>query len=100
MSTMTWNVTQTGTSFNGTVQFAGYQGGTMRVTGDVMDHSATFTLSMPMGSMPMMGSACAATATGTIDMDDMVARMQGTYAGTNTCTGPFDRGQLSMTRRQ
>jgi hypothetical protein len=97
-SNMTWNLTQTGTSFDGTVQFAGYGGGLMRVSGDVVDHSATFMLSIPTGSMPMMRSGCTATATGTIDLDTMVMRMQGSYTGTNTCTGPFDQGQLSMHR--
>jgi len=29
-------------------------------------------------------------------MDDMMTQLHGTYAGTNSCGGPFDHGQMSM----
>ena len=92
-----WAVMQSGTSFSGTMQFPGYMmGGTMTVTGTVNGRTGTFTMTMPVGSMMMAG--CTATASGTFDMDDMMTQMQGTYSGTNSCTGAFDHGQMSMHR--
>jgi hypothetical protein len=32
-------------------------------------------------------------------MDDMMTQLHGTYAGTHSCGGPFDRGQMSMVRQ-
>ena len=81
------------------MQFPGYAGGMTSVSGMVAGHSGTFTMTMPAGSMMMMNGSCGAMATGTFDMDDLMTQMHGTYAGTNTCSGPFDRGQMSMTRR-
>jgi hypothetical protein len=97
MNNTQWTVTQNGASFSGTMQFPGYMmGGMMMVAGSVNGHAGTFTMTMPSGSMMMAG--CTATASGTFDMDDMMTQMQGTYAGTNTCSGSFEHGQLSMHR--
>ncbi|MGE3957457.1 MAG: hypothetical protein AB7H96_12120 [Vicinamibacterales bacterium] len=97
MGNATWSVTQAGSTFSGTVQFPGYQGGTMMVTGTMNGRTGTFAMTMP--SWSMMTGGCAATATGTFDMDDMMTQFHGTYAGTAGCTGPFGRGQISMLRR-
>lgn len=97
MGNATWNVTQAGSTFSGTMQSPGYQGGTMMVAGTMNGRTGTFTMTMPSGSM--MTGGCAATATGTFDMDDMMTQFHGTYAGTNSCTGPFGQGQMSMVRR-
>ena len=97
MGNTTWTLTQTGTTFAGTMQFPGYPGGTMMVSGNTATRSGTFTMTIPAGSM--MTGACAATATGTFDMDDMMTQLHATYTGTNSCGGPFDRGQMSMLHR-
>ena len=99
MNGTTWQITQHGSAFSGSMQFPGYGGGMMNVSGTVAGHSGTFTMAMPAGSMMMMNGSCSATATGTFDMDDLMTQMHGTYAGTNTCTGAFDHGQMSLTRR-
>ena len=96
MAGTSWTITQTGETFTGTMQFAGYQGGTMTVAGTMTGRTGTFTMTMPSGTM-MMG-ACTATATGTFEMDDMMTTLHATYAGTNTCTGRFTDGQMSMHR--
>ena len=93
-----WQISQNGSAFSGTMQFPGYSGGAMSVSGSVVGHTGTFTMTMPAGSMMMNGS-CSATATGIFDMDDSMTQMHATYSGTNACSGPFDRGQMSMTRR-
>ena len=98
---MTWQLTQNGTAFSGTVQFPGYgamgMSVSMSVSGTITGKTATFTMTMPAGSM--MSGACSATATGSFDMDDLMDQMHGTYSGANTCSGPFNQGQMSMTRR-
>ena len=95
MGQMTWNVTQTGNKFTGTMQFAGHpRHGAMTVSGTVNGSTATFTMTMPGGMM----MNCPAVATGTVDINEFMTRMHGTYNGANECTGPFDRGVVSLTR--
>lgn len=98
MGNMTWQMTQTGTTFTGTVSFANYHGtGSMQVSGTMNGKTGTFTMTMPNGSMPMNG--CSGTVTGTFDMDDLMVQMHGTYGGSTTCSGPFSNGQLSMAKK-
>lgn len=98
MGNMTWQITPTGNTFAGVMQFPGYGGtGTMTVSGTINGKTATFTMTMPGGSM--MTATCSAVANGTFDMDDLMTQMRGTYSGSNTCAGAFDHGQVSMTRR-
>jgi hypothetical protein len=78
------------------MQFAGYMGGPAMVSGTMTGHSGTFTMTMASGSM--MSGTCAATANGTFDMDDMMTQFHGTYSGMNSCTGSFDRGDMTMRR--
>jgi hypothetical protein len=98
MGTMTWQITQTGTTFTGTVSFANYHGnGSMQVSGTMDGKNGTFTMTMPNGTMPMAG--CSGQVTGTFDMDDKMVKLTGTYTGSTTCTGPFDHGQMTMSRQ-
>ena len=97
MSNATVTITQNGTTLSGAARFAGYAGGQMTFSGTAADHAGTFTMTAPTGSM-MMGT-CTATATGTFDMDDMMSQVHATYSGANSCAGPFDHGQMSLTRR-
>ncbi len=97
MGNTTWSITQAGTTFSGTMQFPGYQGGTMMVSGTMNGRTGTFTMTMPAGSM--MTSGCAATASGTFDMDDLMTQFRGSYTGANSCTGPFGQGQVLMSHR-
>ena len=96
MGTMTWPLTQSGFTVTGSMNFSGMQGrrsgsfsGTM--SGDEM----TFTMDMPIDSM--MSSGCTARATGTARVNGTT--MTGTYSGSNSCTGSFANGQMTMTRR-
>ena len=98
MGTMTWPLTQSGSTVTGSMSFSGMQGrmpgsfsGTM--SGDEM----TFTMDVPIGSM--MSSGCSARATGTARVDGTRMTMTGTYSGSNSCTGSFINGQMTMTRR-
>jgi hypothetical protein len=98
MGTMTWQMTQTGGTFTGTVSFANYHGNSpMQVSGTMNGKTGTFTMTMPSGTMPMAG--CSGQAAGTFDMDDMMVKMTGSYTGSTSCTGPFDHGQMTMNRQ-
>jgi hypothetical protein len=98
MGTVTWQLSQTGSAVTGTMRASGMQGrmpgsfiGTM--TGNDM----SFTMDMPMNSM--MSSDCSARATGTARLDPTTMTLTCTYSGTNSCSGPFGNGQMTMTRR-
>ena len=101
MGNMTWTIVQTGNTFTGTMQFPGYMGGggQMAVSGTINGSTATFTMTMPSGSMMAGSVTCTATATGTFDFDALMTQMHGSYGGTNSCSGPFNQGQMTMTRR-
>jgi len=95
LGSMTWQMTQTGSTFTGAVSFAGYHGSTsMSVSGTMNGRSGTFTMTMPVGSMPSAG--CSGQVSGTFDMDDMLLRMTGSYGGSATCSGAFNNGQMTM----
>jgi hypothetical protein len=100
MGTMTWQLTQNGSTVTGPMSFsgAGMQGrmpgsflGTM--SGDDM----TFTMDMPSSSM--MSSGCSSRATGTAHVNRTTMTMTGTYSGSNSCSGAYTNGQMTMTRR-
>jgi len=98
MGDMIWQMTQTGSTFAGTVSFSGYHGGgRMLISGTMKGKTGSFTMTMPNGAMPMAG--CSGQATGMFDMDDMMVQMHGSYTGSTTCSGPFDHGQMTMTKR-
>jgi hypothetical protein len=96
---MTWNIVQTGNTFTGTMQFPGYMArGPMTISGTINGSTATFTMTMPAGSM-MSSVTCTATSTGTFDFAAVMTQIHGQYAGTNSCTGPFNQGQINLSRR-
>lgn len=95
MSNMTWQITQTGNTFTGTMQFPGYAGAMMTVSGTIAGNTATFTMTTAGGGMM---ATCTARATGTLDLNTLIAEMHGTYSGSNTCSGSFNGGQMTMMR--
>lgn len=100
MGTMTWQLTQSGSNVTGTMRFTDMPGNMMGGTfsGTMSGRDMTFTMDMPMGSM-MSGGTCAVHASGTAHMDPDDMHMTGSYTGTNSCSGPFNHGQMTMTRR-
>lgn len=99
MGSPTWTLTQTGSNVTGTMSFSGMMGQkTGMFTGTMSGEDVTFTMDMPMGSM--MSGNCTATATGTAHVvNGTTVVMTGTYSGSNSCTGSFANGQMTMTRR-
>jgi hypothetical protein len=99
MGAMTWQLTQNGSNVAGTMGFSGMSSSGMRGTlsGTMSGEDMTFTMDLPVGSM--MSSTCSAHSTGTAHMDGAAMTMTGGYSGTNSCTGSFTGGQLTMSRR-
>lgn len=98
MGTPTWQLSQSGTMVTGTMSFGGMQGHMPgNVTGTMTGNDMTFAVDMPNASM--MTSGCTARATGTAHLDPTTMTLTCTYAGTNTCSGPFGNGQMTMIHR-
>jgi hypothetical protein len=97
MGLSTWHLTQMGSNVSGTVTFAGMHGRTGTFTGAMSGEHMTFTMNMTGNGM--MGSNCSTQATGTAHMDPATMTLNCTYSGTNSCSGPFMNGQMTMTRR-
>lgn len=98
MGTPTWQLSQSGTMVTGTMSFGGMRGhmpGTL--TGTMAGNDMTFTIEMPNGSM--MSNGCMARATGTAHLDPTTMTLTCVYAGTNSCSGPFGNGQMTMVHR-
>lgn len=95
MSNMTWQITQTGNTFTGTMQFPGYTGGMMTVSGAINGSTVTFTMTLSSGGMM---ANCTAVANGALDLNALMTQIHGSYSGSNSCTGMFAGGQMSMTR--
>ena len=98
MGTMTWPLTQSGSTVTGSMSFSGMQGRSPGAFSGMMSgDDLTFTMDVPIGGM--MSSGCSARATGTARVDGTRMTMTGTYSGSNSCTGSFINGQMTMTRR-
>lgn len=98
MGSMTWQLTQTGSDVTGSMSFSGMPN-MMRGTfsGTMMGDEMTFTMHMPAGSM--MSGTCSVEARGTAHMNPGTMTMTGSYGGMNSCTGAFNNGQMTMSRR-
>ena len=93
---MTWQMTQTDANATGYMEMSAFQGsGRMAIAGTISGQTMTFTMNIPTGGMPEPG--CAATGSGTAQMNGNT--MTGTYSGTNTCSGRFSNGQFTLSRR-
>lgn len=99
MGTMTLQLVQNGSGVTGTMGFSGMAGTMARGTfsGTMSGEDMTFTMNLPSGSM--MSGSCSAQTNGTARMNTTAMTMTGTYSGTNSCTGPFTNGQMTMSRR-
>lgn len=98
MGTMTWQLSQSGSTVTGSMGFAGSQGMMAgSFSGTMSGEDMTFTMDLPAGSM--MSSGCTSHATGTAHVPGTAGTMTGTYTGSNSCTGAFTSGQMTMARR-
>ena len=100
MGTMTWQLTQNGLMVTGPMSFSG-SGMPGRMPGSFLGTMSgddmTFAMDMPTSSM--MSSGCSSSAAGTAHVNRTTMTMTGSYNGSNSCTGSFTNGQMTMTRR-
>ena len=65
--------------------------------GTMSGDDMTFAMDMPSNSM--MATGCSSRATGTAHVNRTTMTMTGTYSGSNSCSGAYTSGQMTMTRR-
>ena len=97
MGSMTWQLTQTGATVTGSMTFSGMANGKSGTFTGTMDaDDMPFKLDLPMGTM--MSGGCAASAKGTVHIDRVTMTMTGIYSGSNSCSGAFTDGQMTLAR--
>ncbi len=90
-----WTLMQSGQTISGTWDAPGMMRGRVTMTGTFDGHAGTFEMTMPTGAM--MGP-CAASAHGTFEMSDDHMELRCEYSGSNTCSGPFQHGEMVLHR--
>ena len=100
MGTMTWQLTQNESTVTGAMSFSG-SGMQNRTAGSFLGTMSgdDMTLTMDLPTVSMMSSGCSSRATGTARVNRTTMTMTGTYSGSNSCSGAFTSGQMTMTRR-
>lgn len=96
---MAWQITQTGTSFSGTLTLldsATGSGGHGSVTGSLSGASIHFSISIPAGGFDEPFASCTADVSG--DGQVSASSITGTYAGSNSCTGSVGSGGLTLAK--
>jgi hypothetical protein len=97
---MAWQVTQTGTSFSGTMTMTDASTGVSgqgSVSGAVSGVSFQFSISVRAGGFPSPYASCTADVSG--DGQASSATITGTYSGSNSCSGAIASGQLTLSKQ-
>jgi hypothetical protein len=94
---LTLQVTQSGTDLSGTVTMSVITvTGRGTVTGTVSGSTIRLTITIPAGGFDAPFSGCTATVSG--DGQASASAINATYTGTNSCSGPVTKGQLTLTK--
>jgi hypothetical protein len=94
---MAWHLSQDGDRVTGSMDMSGFGGtGSMTMTGTVSGSTANLRMTIPSGGMHESG--CQSDAQCTLQIDGSGARMTGTYSGTNSCSGAFSGGQITLAK--
>ncbi len=110
--TMTWTITQGGTSVTGTTNISDTGRGMMgtgSMHGTVNGRTMTFHMDVGSGGFSGMMSSCSMAMDGQATMSEDGHTMTGTYGGNmsgmmsgsmanHTCGGPMNNGQFTLTR--
>jgi hypothetical protein len=97
---MSWHVTQSDTSFSGTVTFTDSGtglGGRGSVSGTVSDTRINFVITIPVGGFDGPFASCIAEVAGNGDVSTVL--INAIYAGSNSCTGPIPWGQIRLDKQ-
>ena len=98
--TMTWQLTQSGSSFSGTLTMRDTTTsvtGRGSVSGTLSGSSLQFSLSVPAGGFDNPYATCTATVSGSGSASPTA--ITATYTGSSSCTGTIASGQLSLNRQ-
>ncbi len=97
---MRWELTQSGSQFSGMFTMRDADTGVNgqgSVTGTATASSITFSLTVGAGGFEPPFATCTSTVSGTANVSSTV--LDGTYTGTNSCTGTVSSGQLTLNRQ-
>jgi hypothetical protein len=98
--TMTWQITQSGTSFSGNLTMsdsATNVTGRGSVSGTVSGSTIQFSISVPAGGFDSPYASCSSSVSGSGTVAS--TSITGTYSGSNTCTGTIGSGQLTLNKQ-
>jgi hypothetical protein len=94
---LTLQLTESGTNLSGTVTMSVITvAGRGTVTGTVSGSTIHLTITIPAGGFDAPFSGCTATVSG--DGQVTASSISATYTGTNSCSGPVTKGQLTLTK--
>jgi hypothetical protein len=97
---MTWQLTQSGSSFSGTMTMTDTSTnvtGRGTVSGSVSGSSVQFSVSVLAGGFDSPYNTCSASVSGTASISS--SSMTGTYDGSSSCTGAISSGQLTLQKQ-
>lgn len=95
--TIAWQLTQSGSSFSGTLTITDTSSGAHgrgSVSGTLSGTTVEFAVTIPAGGFDEPWGACTADLTGTAKA--AASALSGTYTGSNSCTGSVTSGQLTL----
>ena len=98
--TMTWQLTQSGSSFSGSLTMTDTTTsvtGRGTVSGTLSGSSLQFSLSVPAGGFDNPYASCSATVSGSGTAS--ASSITGSYSGSSTCTGTISAGQLTLNKQ-
>jgi hypothetical protein len=96
---LTWQLEESAGAFSGTLSFTDAAtgiAGTGQVSGTRSGSTLTFAMSIPAGAIGKPFASCSTSASGSGQVTSTT--ITGTYTGTNSCTGSFASGQLTLGR--
>ena len=97
---VTWRITQNGNSVSGTLRFTDSSSGISgrgTVTGTLAGSRLSFVMEIPVGGFGSPFKSCS-FKTDSGSAQATTSRIQGTYSGTNSCTGPVRNGSIDLSR--
>jgi hypothetical protein len=97
---MTWTLTQSGTSFSGSLSMTDNGSGVRgagTVSGTVSGNSISFTVAVPAGGFGAPYAACTASANGQGTVSG--SSLSGSYTGTNSCSGAVASGTVTLSKQ-
>jgi hypothetical protein len=98
--TMTWQITQSGTSFSGNLTMTDSTTnvtGRGSVSGTVSGSTIQFSISVPAGGFDGAYASCSSSVSGSGTASS--TSITGSYSGSNTCSGTIGSGQLTLNKQ-